>query len=399
MPNVPVILSRVDGHAVWVNSKALELAGIDRNTPSPSGGEIVKDENGEPTGLLIDNAEDLVQKVVPQPTLEDLEEHLEVATNHLLELGITSAHDAGISKKVRDFYIDKAEKNELNFRIYAMLAATDPAILDLLKAGHYYDNNGFLSIRSVKAYGDGALGSRGAALLAPYSDDPTNSGLLLTPQERLPSLFNTILGANFQLNFHAIGDRANRLALLQFNDSFKIFPENTKRHRIEHAQVVAVEDIPLFKEYGVIPSMQPTHATSDMNMAEDRIGKARLKGAYAWQTYLKQGSRIALGSDFPVELANVFHGLHAAVSRQNASQEPAQGWIASESLDRIQAFKGFTIDAAYAAFQEDMIGSIEAGKKADFIVIDKDYFEVPTKEIRDIQVLSTYVNGKQVFTK
>jgi predicted amidohydrolase YtcJ len=399
MPNVPVILSRVDGHAVWVNSKALQLAGIDRNTPSPAGGQIVKDENGEPTGLLIDNAEYLVQKVVPQPTTEDLEEHLTVATSHLLALGITSAHDAGISQKVRNFYIDKAQKNELNFRIYAMLSATDPAILDMLKAGHYYDNNGFLSIRSVKAYGDGALGSRGAALLTAYSDDPGNLGLLLTPQERLPSLFNTILGANFQLNFHAIGDRANRLALLQFNDSFKIFPENTQRHRIEHAQVVAVEDIPLFKKYGIIPSMQPTHATSDMNMAEDRIGKARLKGAYAWQTFLKQGSRIALGSDFPVELANAFHGLHAAVSRQNANQEPTQGWIADESLDRIQALKGFTLDGAYAAFQEDMIGSIEVGKKADFIVIDKDYFDIPTKDIRNIQVLSTYVNGKQVFTK
>jgi predicted amidohydrolase YtcJ len=187
--------------------------------------------------------------------------------------------------------------------------------------------------------------------------------------------------------------------LLQFNDSFKIFPENTQRHRIEHAQVVAVEDIPLFKKYGIIPSMQPTHATSDMNMAEDRIGKARLKGAYAWQTFLKQGSRIALGSDFPVELANAFHGLHAAVSRQNANQEPTQGWIADESLDRIQALKGFTLDGAYAAFQEDMIGSIEVGKKADFIVIDKDYFDIPTKDIRNIQVLSTYVNGKQVFTK
>jgi hypothetical protein len=397
LPNVPVILSRVDGHAAWVNSKALELAGVDRNTPSPSGGEIVKDKNGEPTGLLIDNAMYLVQKIVPQPTVEDLEAHLNEATQHLLALGITSAHDAGISKRVRDFYIDKAQSNELNFRIYAMLAATDPTILEMLKDGHFSDDDGFLSIRSVKAYGDGALGSRGAALLAPYSDDPGNTGLLVTPLERLPSLFNTVLGANFQLNFHAIGDRANRLALEQFNASFKIFPENAQRHRIEHSQIVAVEDIPLFKEYGVIPSMQPTHATSDMNMAEDRLGKERLKGAYAWQTFLNQGSRIALGSDFPVELANAFHGLHAAVSRQNAQQEPAQGWYANESLNRVQALKGFTIDAAYAAFQDDMIGTLEKGKKADFIVIDSDYFKVPVKDIRNIKVLATYVNGEKVF--
>lgn len=397
LPNVPVILSRVDGHAAWVNSKALALAGIDRNTPSPSGGEIVKNEMGEPSGLLIDNAIALVQAVVPKPSLAELEEHLEIASSHLLALGITSAHDAGIPQKIRTFYISKAEKNELKMRIYAMLSATDPNILDMLKAGHYQDKNGFLSIRSVKAYGDGALGSRGAALLAPYSDDPTNSGLLLTEEERLPSLFNTVLGANFQLNFHAIGDKANRLALQQFNKSFDIFPENAQRHRIEHAQVIAVEDIPLFKEYGVIPSMQPTHATSDMNMAEDRLGKARLAGAYAWQTFLKQGTPIALGSDFPVELANIFHGLHAAVSRQNANQEPAKGWISSEKLSRTQAFRGFTLDAAYAAFQENLIGSLEAGKKADFIVIDKDYFTVPTQEIRDIQVLATYVNGELMF--
>lgn len=397
LPNVPVILSRVDGHAAWVNSKALELAGIDRNTPSPSGGEIVKDEMGEPTGLLIDNAEDLVQAVIPKPSMAELEEYLEIASSHLLALGITSAHDAGIPQKVRTLYIDKAQNNELRMRIYAMLSATDANILDMLKAGHYQDNNGFLSIRSVKAYGDGALGSRGAALLAPYSDDPSNSGLLVTEQERLPSLFNTVLGANFQLNFHAIGDKANRLALQQFNKSFGIFPENAQRHRIEHAQVIAIEDIPLFKEYGVIPSMQPTHATSDMNMAEDRLGKERLKGAYAWQTFLKQGTPIALGSDFPVELANIFHGLHAAVSRQNANQEPANGWIGSERLSRTQAFRGFTLDAAYAAFQEDLIGSIEVGKKADFIVIDKDFFSVPAQEIRDIQVLATYVNGELMF--
>jgi predicted amidohydrolase YtcJ len=397
LPDIPIVLSRVDGHAVWVNSKALSLAGINSNTRSPSGGEIIKDANGEPTGVLIDNAMSLLANVMPQTTPKELNEYLQAATNHLLSLGITSAHDAGISKSVRDFYVQKANDNQLGFRIYAMLGARDPDIIEMLKAGHFADKNGFLSIRSVKAYGDGALGSRGAALLAPYSDDPKNVGLLLTPEERLPSLFNTVIGANFQLNIHAIGDRANRLALHQFNDSFQIFPENAERHRIEHAQIVNVDDIPLFKKYGVIPSMQPTHATSDMNMAEDRLGKARLKGAYAWQTFLKQGSRIALGSDFPVELANAFHGLHAAVSRQNADQEPKDGWLPSESLTRIQALKGFTIDAAYAAFQENLLGSIEAGKKADFIVIDKDYFEVPVKDIRDIQVLATYVNGNKVY--
>lgn len=399
LSNNPVVLNRVDGHAIWVNSKALELAGVTKDSVSPAGGEIVKDADGEPTGLLIDNAEFLVTDIIPKASENELERQLSLASQHLLSLGVTSAHDAGISKQVRDFFISKAENNELKFRIYAMLAATDPNIIAMLKDGHYMDEQQFLSIRSVKAYGDGALGSRGAALIEPYSDDPDNYGLLVTAEERLPSLFNNIIGANFQLNFHAIGDRANRLALNQFAKTFELFPENNQRHRVEHAQVVAVEDIPLFKKYGIIPAMQPTHATSDMNMAEDRVGKARLKGAYAWQTFLKQGSRIAFGSDFPVELANPFHGLHAAITRQDANQQPKDGWISSESVTRIQALKGFTLDAAYSGYQEEFIGSLEVGKKADFIVIDKDYFKVDESEIRDIEVLATYIDAEPVFVK
>jgi predicted amidohydrolase YtcJ len=280
-----------------------------------------------------------------------------------------------------------------------MLSATEPNIERMLKEGHFNDEQGFLSIRSVKAYGDGALGSRGAALLEPYSDDPDNVGLLVTPEESLPMLFNTVIGANFQLNFHAIGDRANRLALQQFIKSFENFPQNVSRHRVEHAQVIAVEDIPLFAQHGIIPSMQPTHATSDMNMAEDRVGKERLKGAYAWQTFLAQGSRIAFGSDFPVELANPFHGLHAAVTRQQANSEPKGGWLAHEAVTRLQAFKGFTLDAAYSGFQEDMIGTLEVGKKADFIVIDTDIFEAAPAAIRDTQVLETWVNGELKYKR
>ncbi|WP_412972365.1 amidohydrolase [Glaciecola sp. MF2-115] len=396
--NRPVVLSRVDGHAVWVNSVALELAGIDANTPSPSGGEIVKDENGQPTGLLIDNAEDLVTRLIPKPNLEQLSLQLDTATDHLLALGITSAHDAGISKQVYDFYQQQAASGKLRMRVYAMLSAVDPQIDAMLATGHIRTEDDMLSIRSVKAYGDGALGSRGAALIEPYSDDKDNHGLLVTPQEELPNLFNKVLGANFQLNFHAIGDRANRLALQHFASTFKTFPENTERHRIEHAQVIAVEDIPLFKTLGVIPSMQPTHATSDMNMAEDRIGKARLKGAYAWRTFLEQGSRIAFGSDFPVELANAFHGLHAAVTRQNANMQPKTGWIPEEKVSRQEALRGFTLDAAYAAFQDDKIGTLEVGKRADFIFVDRDIFEVPASDIRDTQVLETWINGKQVFS-
>ncbi len=391
----PIVLSRIDGHASWVNSAALQVAGIDSATTSPSGGEIVKDAQGQPTGLLIDNAMYIVEKNIPPVDDRLLAKYLDKASEHLLSLGITSAHDAGISAQVVDFFTRSAP--DLDFRIYAMIAATDPQLSQLLQKGHIADDAGMLSIRSVKVYGDGALGSRGAALIAPYSDDPDNVGLLVTSEEAMPDLFREVIGAGFQLNYHAIGDRANRLGLETFAQTFKIFPENNARHRIEHAQVIAPEDLSLFPKYGIIASMQPTHATSDMNMAEDRLGKHRLQGAYAWQTLLEMGADSAFGSDFPVELANPFHGLHAAITRQNAEGKPKGGWLGHEAVTREQAFKGFTLDAAYAAFQEDMIGSLEVGKQADFIVIDRDIFTVDEGLIRDTQVLETWVAGKRKY--
>lgn len=397
LPNRPVMLSRIDSHAIWVNSKALTLAGITADTTAPAGGEIVKDAQGQPTGILIDNAMNLVEALLPQPDEQTLTAQLDAANRHLLSVGITSMHDAGIPHSVYHFYQKQAKAQALAVRIYAMIAATDPQLAQMLARGHVNDPAGMLSIRSVKVYGDGALGSRGAALLEPYSDAPDKHGLLVTPQEQLPQVFRQVLGANFQLNYHAIGDRANRLAVQQFAQTFTEFPENIERHRVEHAQVIAVEDIPLFKQYGIIPSMQPTHATSDMNMAEDRIGADRLKGAYAWQTFLKQGSRIAFGSDFPVELANPFHGLHAAVTRQNAQQQPAEGWVAEQRVTLAQAFRGFTLDAAYAGFQDTEIGTLEVGKKADFIIIDRDIFAISPNLIRDTQVLQTWVNGQQRY--
>ncbi|MDA7794037.1 amidohydrolase, partial [Glaciecola sp.] len=233
LPNRPVMLSRIDSHAIWVNSKALALAGITADTTSPAGGEIVKDAQGQPTGILIDNAMNLVEALLPQPDEEALTAQLDAATRHLLSVGITSMHDAGIPHSVYHFYQEQAKVHALGVRIYAMIAATDPQLAQMLARGHISDPSGMLSIRSVKVYGDGALGSRGAALLAPYSDDPDNHGLLVTPEEELPQVFRTILGADFQLNYHAIGDRANRLALKQFAQTFGEFPENTERHRVE----------------------------------------------------------------------------------------------------------------------------------------------------------------------
>ncbi|WJG08980.1 amidohydrolase [Aliiglaciecola sp. LCG003] len=396
--DTPVWLERVDGHAGWANSKALELAGVDRNSVDPPGGKIVKDQQGNPTGVLIDTAMSLVEKYLPKADTVFYQASLDAATAHLLSLGITSMHDAGISQSVYDFYQNQAAQNQLKVRIYAMLAATDPNIESMLKAGYINAQNDFLSIRSVKVYGDGALGSRGAALFEDYSDAPHNRGLLVTQENQLKPLFDLVLGSKFQLNYHAIGDRANRLALDNFEQTFKSLGGEDLRNRVEHTQVISLDDIPRFKLLNIIPAMQPTHATSDMNMAEDRIGKDRLRGAYAWQRFVAQGSPLALGSDFPVELANPFYGLHAAVTRQDRNNQPDDGWIPSQSLTLLQAFKGFTIDGAYAAHQEQKLGGLTEGKWADFILIDRDIFSIPPEDIWKTQVLETWVAGSQVFS-
>jgi predicted amidohydrolase YtcJ len=392
----PVVLGRVDGHAVWLNSKAMSLAGITRNTISPDGGEIVKDKTGEPTGVLIDNAENLVWEKVPKQTDTERLAAFNKVNQHLLELGITSVHDAGIDHDSYHFLQDQIKADNFKVRVYAMLAATDDKLEEMLKHGYIEDDNDMLSIRSVKIYGDGALGSRGAAMLAPYHDDPENRGLLLTKPERLRELYKIIFNYDFQVNIHAIGDRANKIALDEFEFSFKNKPSSKKlRNRIEHAQVIDVEDIPRFKTLDVLPSMQPTHATSDKNMAQDRIGEKRLKGAYAWQTFLKQGSKVIAGSDFPVELANPFFGLHAAVTRQDRDNQPEQGWIKEESLTIEQAFKAFTLDAAFGAHQDKVLGGLEKGKWADFILIDQDIFDIEPKDIWKTKVLQTWVAGSK----
>jgi predicted amidohydrolase YtcJ len=395
----PVWLARVDGHAGWANSKALAIAGISKDTLDPPGGKIERDGKGNPTGILIDNAMPLLTQHLPQTSKQVLSNRMTAAGEHLLSLGITSVHDAGIDHDVYHFYRDMAEQQKLPVRIYAMIAATDPVLGKMLSLGPVQDQDDFLSIRSVKVYGDGALGSRGAAMLTPYSDDPDNSGLLLTSETSIGPLFDMVLAGGFQLNFHAIGDRGNRIALDQFADTFKRVGGKALRNRIEHAQVIDVTDIPRFKTLNIIPSMQPTHATSDMNMAEDRIGKTRLAGAYAWQTFLQQGSRLAFGSDFPVELANPFYGLHAAVTRQNRQSEPKEGWIKEEAVTIKQAFRAFTLDAAYAAHQEDILGSLTAGKWADFILLDQDIFQIEPSEIWRTNVLETWIAGRKRFSR
>ena len=395
----PVWLTRVDGHAGWANSRALKIAGIDKNTQSPKGGQIVKDAQGNPTGVLIDNAMGLLEKHIPATGSKQLSAQLDAAGEHLLANGVTAMHDAGIPHSVYDFYLRRAVESTLPVRIYAMISATDSQLTTMLDNGPIRDADDYLFINSVKAYGDGALGSRGAALLKPYSDAPHQKGLMVTQPEDFPDLFNQVITAGFQLNFHAIGDRANRLALDQFEATFDEHGGQSLRNRIEHAQVVAPSDLARFSSLQILPSMQPTHATSDKNMAEDRIGKARMEGAYAWQTLLKSGIAVPLGSDFPVELANPFYGIHAAVTRQDRDNNPVKGWYAHEALSIKQAFRGFTLDAAYAAHMEDSLGTLTPGKWADFIIVDQDIFSVEPEALWKTSVEQTWVAGEKVFEK
>ncbi|WP_339683684.1 amidohydrolase [uncultured Pseudoalteromonas sp.] len=395
----PIVLSRIDGHAIWVNSKALELAGITANTQSPEGGEIIKDEFGNPTGIFVDKAESLIKQFMPKPSKQTLSDSLDAAGNHLLSLGITSTHDAGIDKTTWELYKERGELGNLPLRIVAMLSGASPDLKTMLKAGRYQDANDFMSIRSVKVYADGALGSRGAALIEDYADRKNHHGLMLETQQKLEELFTLSFKSGFSANTHAIGDKANHIVLDAYKNVFKATGGILLRNRMEHAQIVTLDDIKRFKTLKIIPSMQPVHATSDMHMAEQRLSEKQLAGAYAWQTFLKQGSVIAAGSDYPIELANPFDGLYATITRMDHNQQPTQGWRASEVLSREDALRAFTLGGAYAAHQEFKVGSLEQGKWADFILIDKDYFKAPVDELYKINVLQTWIAGKLRYEK
>lgn len=395
----PAWLRRIDGHAGWANHAALKAAGIDRNSKDPVGGRIERDANGEPTGILVDAALDLLEKSIPTPSMAQRAAGLDAALAEVASVGLTSVGDAGI--EVADLALFKryADQGKLTARIYALAGDAD---FDALSANGPllgYGND-HLTLRSVKLYADGALGSRGAALLAPYSDAPKVKGLLFEPAEALAKKMEKAFAKGFQVGVHGIGDAGNRAALDAFASAYKKHPQaSALRNRIEHAQVVALEDIPRFRQLDIIASMQPTHATSDMNMAEKRVGPERIKGAYAWRRFLGQGTRIAGGSDFPVESTNPFFGIHAAVTRQDHAGKPVGGWYPDQAMTVTEALRAFTLDAAYAQHAEATQGTLEPGKWADFILVDQDIFAVAPSKLWQTKVLETWVGGKRVFRR
>jgi predicted amidohydrolase YtcJ len=396
----PVWFERVDGHAGWANSRALAAAGITDKTPDPAGGKIMRDANGKATGVLVDAAKELVVKVLPAQTEAEGRKVLERALAEMARVGLTGAHDAGLGVFEDRLYRAYADQGKLTARIYGMIGGTQGDFDVLAKNGPLKTyGKDMYALRAVKLYSDGALGSRGAALIAPYSDEPHSHGLLFHKTAEMDAMMKKAMARGYQVNVHAIGDAGNHQILDIYQKELGATRSAAQRHRIEHAQVVTQADILRFKTLGIIPSMQPTHATSDKNMAENRVGPERIKGAYAWRSFLHQGSRIACGSDFPVESPNPFFGIHAAVTRQDASGQPIAGWYPNQAMSLKEAFRCFTLDAAYAGHAENSSGSLEPGKWADFIVVDQDLFKVSPYDIYKTGVLQTWVGGKAVYRK
>jgi predicted amidohydrolase YtcJ len=400
VPDRPAWLRRVDGHAGWANHAALRAAGITRDTPDPPGGRIEHDAQGEPTGVLVDGALDFLESFIPPRSDTQLAASLDAALAELARVGLTGVGDPGVDVRRVALYRRYADEGKLSTRIYALVDEVGEDFDAIAANGPVRDYGHVFDVAAVKLYADGSLGSRGAALLAPYSDKPELKGLLFMTPELMTQKMEKAFAKGFQVGVHAIGDGGNREVLDAFESAYKRYPEARKlRNRIEHAQVVALSDIPRFKALDIIASMQPTHATSDMNMAEDRVGAERLQGAYAWRRFLDQGTRVAGGSDFPVESTNPFWGIHAAVTRQDHDNQPPGGWHAEQAMTRVEALRAFTLDAAYACGADDRVGTLEPGKYADYILVDRDLFAVPATEIWKLRVLETWVGGARVFPR
>jgi len=390
-PNLPVALTRVDGHAMLVNTKALRLAQVTAGTRM-TGGEVIL-ENGQPTGVLIDNAMQMVRRVIPQPDEADRTRMLLAAEKVCLSLGLTTVSDAGLNRPDIELIEKLHQEGKLKIRDYAMVSLGKSNIEYYLKKGPFQTDR--LTVRSFKFYADGALGSRGACLRKPYSDRPETGGFLLLNPRELERILTLLADSRFQANTHCIGDSANHLILDLYGKLLK--EKNDRRWRIEHAQVVTPDDFWKFSRYSVIPSVQPTHATSDMYWAEERLGPVRVKGAYAFRDLMKQNGLITFGSDFPVEAVNPLYGFHAAVARVDEKGYPKGGYQMENAVDRASALKAMTRWAAYACFEDQLRGSIEAGKQADFVVLEEDIMTAPLPQLRTVKVRQTWVGGERLY--
>ena len=415
-----VFLVRIDGHAIWVNKKVMELAGITRTTKDPPGGRIIRDKIGNPTGVFLDAAINLITSVIPPPSDAEIENSILLAVDTCARYGLTEVHDAGIDGQTLRVYKKLADEGKLRLRFYVMYLGTDSTLPAILKHGPLINYKNFFTMRSVKVYMDGALGSRGAALVQPYSDDPGNYGLTEMSEKDLENLTIASLSNGFQVCTHAIGDRANDIVLDAYEKAMKVAGVYDPRLRIEHAQVLLKGDISRFKKLGVIPSMQPTHCPSDMYWAEARLGPERIKYAYAWRSLLHDEDIIVGGSDFPVESPDPRLGIYAAVTRQDLNGLPRNfedaekyfdltpdavedssdfdgGFFSHQRMTLDEAIKSFTAWPAYGAFQENEKGTISVGKYADFTIFKKDFRNIPVREIPDDEILGTIVGGKLVY--
>jgi len=389
-PNTPVALMRVDGHAYLVNQKALDMAGITAKT-KVAGGEIQL-KNGKLTGILVDNPMDLIDAVIPKPNRAQQIQALKDAEKECFTYGLTTIDDAGLSKEVINLIDSLQKADALNMRIYAMISNTPENVEHYISKEPYKTD--YLNVSSFKVYGDGALGSRGAVLKESYSDKENHFGAMVISPENLEKLAQKIAKTKYQMNTHAIGDSANYQVLKTYASALK--GQKNRRWRIEHAQIIDKTDFDVFKNKNIIPSVQPTHATSDMYWAGDRLGKEREKGAYAYKKLLDLSGQIALGTDFPVEHVSTFKTFYAAVARKDSKHYPENGYQIENALSREETLKGMTIWAAYSNFEENEKGSIEAGKFADFIILDKNIMEIPENEILNTKVEHTYLAGKKV---
>lgn len=401
-PNNPVSLGGMHSHATWLNSLALEAAGITRSSPDPDDGIIQRNQAGEPTGILIENAQWIVREVVPAGQSQPLTERIKRSVALAHSYGFTGTHDIGTSLEAIDAYRALIAASDFPFRVNAVVRIWSPdEVLDsLVSMGPIIaEGNHRLSVRSVKMSIDGALGARGAAMLEPYTDEPGATGVIRVTPETLRQILRKALPAGYTAAMHAIGDRGNRIVLDAVEDVLDEYPVEDHRMRVEHAQIVALEDIPRFAELDLIASFQWIHATLDMPWAEDRVGPERIVGGYAWRTFLDQGIRIVGGSDEGARTFSPFIGMHAAVTRQDGEGLPEGGWFPEQRLTRIEALKSYTLDAAYTAFEEDVLGSITPGKLADLTVLSRDIMTIPAEEILKTVAVMTIVGGEVVYRR